>query len=78
MLVGRRLRVTDVVRAVEDNCGSEAGAAEWFRIDQSVVATAMRFYRDHRDEVDGWIREEDEYAERAEAEWRREHRHSLK
>jgi uncharacterized protein (DUF433 family) len=72
MIVGHRLRVSDIVRAVEDNDGSEDGAAEWFEIDPTIVAVAMRYYRDHRDEVDKWIRAEDEYAEQAEAEWKRE------
>jgi uncharacterized protein (DUF433 family) len=77
MLAGRRLRVSDIVRAVEDNDGSEARAAEWFEIELQAVQTAMRYYRDHRDLVDGWIRAEDEYADRAEREWLREHGHKF-
>jgi uncharacterized protein (DUF433 family) len=72
MLVGRRLRVSDIVRSVHDG-GSEADVAAYFELDPRVVETALRYYRDHQDQVDAWIREEDEYAERAEEEWRREH-----
>jgi uncharacterized protein (DUF433 family) len=77
MLVGRRLQVSDIVRAVQDNDGSEAGAAEWYEIDRGIVETAMRYYRDHQEQVDTWIREEDEYDERAEAEWKRQHGHKF-
>jgi uncharacterized protein (DUF433 family) len=71
MLVGHRLRVSDIVRSVECEDGSEADVAYWLELDPGLVATVMRYYRDHRELVDGWIQAEDEYNERAEAEWRR-------
>jgi hypothetical protein len=75
MLVGHRLRVSDIVRSVEDNDGSEAAAAAWFEIDSGIVEVAMRYYRDHKEMVDSWIRDEDEYADRAEKEWLRKRGH---
>ncbi|MCL4370170.1 MAG: hypothetical protein M1380_04600 [Chloroflexi bacterium] len=36
------------------------------------VRIALRYYTDHRDEIDDWIRRVDEEAARAEAAWRRE------
>ena len=73
MLVGTRLGVSDIVRSVQDNDGSLADAARWFEIDAPSVETAMRFYRDHRGTVDGWIQTDDEYAERAERDWLQAH-----
>jgi uncharacterized protein (DUF433 family) len=77
MIMGRRLRVSDIVRSVHYNGGSEADVAYWLRLDQRVVETVMRYYRDHQELVDGWIRDEDEYSERAEAEWRTKYGHDL-
>lgn len=36
------------------------------------VQTALRYYAEYRDEIDEWIRRNDEEAERAEAAWLRE------
>ncbi|MCY3924116.1 MAG: hypothetical protein OXG52_01185 [bacterium] len=34
------------------------------------VGVALRYYAEHTDEVDDWLRRVDEEAERAEADWR--------
>jgi uncharacterized protein (DUF433 family) len=62
VMVGTRLEVRHIVELVKEHGGSEAGAAAYLEIDRAVVEAAMRYYRDHRDEVDAWIRDEDEYA----------------
>jgi hypothetical protein len=36
------------------------------------ITTAVRYYAEYREEIDGWIRRVDEEAARAEAAWRRQ------
>jgi uncharacterized protein (DUF433 family) len=73
VMVGTRLEVRHIVELVAEHAGSEAAAATHLEIDPAVVTAAMRYYRDHRDEVDGWIRDESEQAEHAYSAWRRAH-----
>ena len=72
VMVGTRLEVRHIVEIVGERGGSEAKAAADLEISPAVVAAAMRFYRDHSEGIDTWIREEAEYAESAYAEWERE------
>lgn len=47
-------------------------AAEYFGLSPREIHAAIQYYADYRDEIDEWIRRNDELAERAEAKWRRE------
>jgi len=47
-------------------------AAEWLSLSPGQVRAAVGYYGRHQDEVDEWIRRNDEQAEAAEARWRRE------
>jgi hypothetical protein len=48
-----------------------AKAAGLLALSPAQVETALRYYADHPDEIDGRIRLDEELAERAEAAWRR-------
>ena len=47
-------------------------AAEWLNLPPGQVRAAVSYYGRHQDEIDEWIRRNDEEAEAAEAAWRRE------
>jgi uncharacterized protein (DUF433 family) len=66
---GTRLEVRHIVELVRELDGSETEAAAYLEVDPAVVAEAMRYYGEHREQIDAWIREEDEHAARAYAEW---------
>lgn len=67
-----RLSVWQVVDTLKANDGSVPDAAHVLGIPETEVRLAMAYYVDHKDEIDGWIRAEREFAARAEAAWRRE------
>ena len=46
--------------------------AESINLTVAQIHNALRYYADYRDEIDEWIARAEEYAERAEAAWRRE------
>ncbi len=46
-----------------------AETAEFMELEHEQVRTAIRYYLDYRDEIDEWIRDLEEYSERARAEW---------
>jgi len=48
-----------------------ANAAAWGSLTPGQVRVALRYYGDFREEVDGWIRENREEADRQQAAWRR-------
>lgn len=65
--------VVGVLREL-DSSGEEAieEAAELTGLDRESVRTAVRYYADHRDEVDVWIERARAEADRAEQAWRRQ------
>ena len=72
VLAGTRLEVRHIVELVQEFGGSEADTAAYLEIDPAVVAEAMRYYDEHRAQIDDWIREANEHSERAYREWREE------
>jgi uncharacterized protein (DUF433 family) len=72
VLAGTRLEVRHIVELVHQFDGSEAEAAAYLEIDPAVVAEAMSYYGEHREQIDAWIREEDVRSARAYAEWERQ------
>jgi uncharacterized protein (DUF433 family) len=77
VIAGTRLEVRHIVELVREHGGSQADAAAYLEVDPLVVAEAMRYYGEHREQIDAWIREEDEYAERAYAQWEEEQKRRL-
>ena len=78
---GRRAALAggpDVWEVVEtlQNAGAKgeaaiAATAEWGSLTVAQVRAAVRYYADYRDEVDAWIRENREQADREQAAWER-------
>jgi uncharacterized protein (DUF433 family) len=46
--------------------------ADFLALTPDDVKIAIRYYADYKDEVDAWMRENDEIADESEASWRRE------
>jgi hypothetical protein len=49
-----------------------ASTAELTGLDEYQIRAVLNYYLEFRDEIDEWIRLNDEYAEEARAAWRRE------
>ena len=67
--------VWEVVRAIPTASGDGdvlAGMCESTGLAPAQVTDALRYYADHEDEVDEWIRRVDAEAEREESLWRRQ------
>lgn len=64
--------VWQVARVAVGDGASRAEVAELTGLPPEQVGVALRYYAEHRDEIDAWIRMVDQEAERAEADWRRE------
>lgn len=65
-------QVIDAVKSFGTGEEAIAEAAEWLSLGHWQVRTAIRYYADHREEIDTWIRRNDELAVEAEDRWRRE------
>lgn len=67
--------VWEVIRVVrnspESGDGSVAAAAQWLELPPRLVEIAVRYYADHRDEIDAWIARVDREAAEAEGASRR-------
>ena len=70
-LAGHRLDVWEVVETVRNEGGNPQAAAAYLGISPHLVAAALGYYADYRDEVDAWIDRNAAEAEEAEASWRR-------
>jgi hypothetical protein len=54
------------VVAVQRSFDDIERTADWLEQPPSAIETALGYYRDHRDEIDGWISRNEEAAEAAE------------
>lgn len=61
------------VVAVHRSFGDGERTAGWLDQAASAIETALRYYDAHRDEIDDWIRRNEEAAEAAERLWRARH-----
>lgn len=71
-LVGTRLDVWHVVETVKTSGRSIAAAAEYLSISEAAVRACVRYYAEHKGEVDAWARRMRAESRRAEEAWRRE------
>jgi len=58
------------VVAVHRSFGDVERTADWLDQPASAIETALRYYDAHRDEIDEWIRRNEEAAEAAQRVWR--------
>ena len=64
--------VWEVITTLRVSDGSVSATAEVLNLSERDVRIALGYYGDHSDEIDEWIRANDEEAARAEAAWRRQ------
>jgi hypothetical protein len=65
--------VAQVLRDVKERCGDVIReSVDLTGLTEQQIRIALRYYTDYQDEIDEWIRLNDEEAELAEAAWRRE------
>jgi hypothetical protein len=64
--------VWEVMRAFRPGNTSAEETAALTGLSVEQVRTAVRYYAEHRDEIDDWLRRVDEESDRAEAAWRSE------
>lgn len=64
--------VWEVIATLRANDGSVRAAAGVLTLPESEMRIALGYYGDYPDEVDDWIRENEEEAERAQEAWRRQ------
>lgn len=69
-LVGHRLDVWDVVETVQHAGGDVQAAAAYLDIAPHLVAAALDYYAEYRDEIDRWIERNAALAEELESAWR--------
>jgi uncharacterized protein (DUF433 family) len=72
MLVGTRLEVKHVIDTWLNSDKSVEDTAEYFNLPEGYVRAAVQYYAAFQDEVDEWRERMLEFADRAEAAWRRE------
>lgn len=68
----RGVDVWQVVSTLKVNEGSIPDTAQIMVLSEAEVRIALEYYADHPDEIDGWIRANDEEYERIEAASRRQ------
>jgi uncharacterized protein (DUF433 family) len=71
-VLGTRLDVAQVIETLRQNENSIDETAEYLAITPAQVESALRYYAAYRDEVDEWIEQSREIAERARDLWRRQ------
>ncbi|MGH3005456.1 MAG: DUF433 domain-containing protein [Gaiellaceae bacterium] len=71
-VLGTRLDVAQIVETLRQNENSIEETAEYLDIPAAQVETAVRYYADYKDEIDGWIEESRAIGERERERWRRQ------
>jgi predicted transcriptional regulator len=64
--------VWEVIATLKVNDGSVSASAAMLTLPESEIRVALAYYGDYADEIDEWIRANEEEAFRAEAAWRRQ------
>jgi len=72
MLEGTRLDVPQVVETVRNSDGSIEEAADYLRLSVAEVRACVRYYADHKEEIDEYAARVDEENERLRAAWERQ------
>jgi uncharacterized protein (DUF433 family) len=70
-LLGARLDVADVITTIRQNENSVEETAAYLEIPREQVDACLRYYADHKDEVDAWIEQVRTIAERERERWQR-------
>jgi len=68
-LVGTGKDVWEVIATVRDNDGDRAGAAHYLDVSLGLVQAAVAYYGAFPDEIDEWVRLNEQEAQDAHAAW---------
>lgn len=71
-IVGTRLDVWQVIETIRQNGNSIAEAAAYLERPVELIEAAARYYADFTEEIDRWTEDANAFAEREEANWRRQ------
>ena len=71
-IVGTRLGVWQVIETIRQNGNSIAEAASYLERPVELIEAAARYYADFTEEIDRWTADANAFAEREEANWRRQ------
>ena len=71
-LIGTGLGVWQAVETIRQNRGSIAEAADYLGRPVELIEAAARYYADFTEEIDRWTEAANAFAEREEANWRRQ------
>lgn len=71
-IIGTRLDVWQVIETIRQNGNSIAEAADYLGRPIELIEAAARYYADFTEEIDRWTAEANSFAEREEANWRRQ------
>jgi uncharacterized protein (DUF433 family) len=71
-LFGTRLDVAQVITTIRQNSNSVEEVAKLLEIPAAHVDACVRYYADHKDEIDTWIERVTALAERERARWQRQ------
>lgn len=70
-VLGTRLDVAQVIETLRQNDNSIEDTAEYLDLSTAQVDSAVRYYADYKDEVDSWLEQSREIAERERELWHR-------
>jgi uncharacterized protein (DUF433 family) len=70
-VVGTRLDVAQIIETLRQNANSIEETADYLDLSPAQVDAAVRYYAAYKDEIDDWIEESREIAERERDLWRR-------
>ena len=70
-VLGTRLDVAQIIATLRQNAGSIEETADYLDLSTAQVDAAVRYYADYRDEIDDWLEQSREIAERERDLWRR-------
>ncbi len=71
-IVGTSLGVWQVIETIRQNGGSIAETADYLGKPVELIEAAARYYADFTDEIDRWTERANAFAQREEANWRRQ------
>jgi uncharacterized protein (DUF433 family) len=70
-LLGTRLDVADVLTTIRQNGNSVEEAAAYLEKPVEHIEACVRYYADHKDEIDAWIADSQVIAQRERERWQR-------
>jgi uncharacterized protein (DUF433 family) len=70
-VLGTRLDVAQIIETLRQNASSIEETADYLDLSTAQVDAAVRYYADYKDDIDAWLEQSREIAERERDLWRR-------